>query len=104
MTPERYFLMMVLGGPLALLLIATIGAYFHREGIEHLLDWKPTRSLTREVSMRRGETQQLLEAVNRRRRARGAPERTLEECLQAAVPSGGSGASGESGETERAGN
>ena len=83
MTPERYFLMMVLGGPLALLLIGMIGAYFHRDGIEHLLDWKPTRSLTREIAMHGSETEQLLEAVNRRRRARGAPERTLEEWLQA---------------------
>jgi len=81
MTPERYFLIVVLGGPLVLFAIAAIGAYFHRDGIEYLLDWKPTRSLKQEIAMQTGETEQLLEAVNRRRRARGAPERTLEDWI-----------------------
>ena len=81
MTPERYFLIVVVGGPLALLAIAAIGAHFHRDDNEYLLDWKPTRSLKREIAMQTGETEQLLEAVNRRRRARGAPERTLDEWI-----------------------
>ena len=82
MTPNLYFLLMVLGLPAAILLIAVLGASLHRHDDERLLDWKPTRSPTREAELHVGETQQMLDAVNRYRRSRGAPERRLQEVTE----------------------
>jgi hypothetical protein len=76
---EAYFLGMVLGVPLLLLLVALLAGYFHRDGYAELLDWKPTRSPEREVELELGDVEQMLEAQNRHRRRRGAPERTLDD-------------------------
>ena len=78
MTPQLYFILVVVGLPLLMLLIAAVGGYSYREGYQRLLDWIPAR-LGREVTLHSSETEQLLEAINRHRRARGEPERTLDD-------------------------
>ena len=78
MSPNVYFVFMVLGMPLAILGIALLAGYFYRGGYERLLDWKATRSPEREAELE-GDTHQMLRALNRYRRLRGAPERTLGE-------------------------
>jgi hypothetical protein len=79
---EAYFLAMVIGFPLVVLAVALLAGYFHRDGYAELLDWKPTRSPEREVELELGDIQQMLDAQNRHRRRRGAPERTLEEVTE----------------------
>jgi hypothetical protein len=81
MTPidEAYFLGMVVGVPLLLLVVALIAGYFHRDGYAELLDWKPTRSPEREIQLELDDIEQMLDAQNRHRRRRGAPERTLDD-------------------------
>jgi hypothetical protein len=81
---QTYFLAMVLGLPLLLLLIALLAGHFYREGPEELLDWRPTRSLEKEAELENGEVQQMLAALNRYRRERGASERTLEDVTERA--------------------
>jgi hypothetical protein len=76
---QAYFLVMVFGVPLAILVIAMLGAHFYRGGSDELLDWKPTRSPKREAELQLNEVHQMLAAQNRYRRLRGEPERSLEE-------------------------
>jgi hypothetical protein len=76
---QLYFLIMVLGVPLALLAIAIAAAYFYGGGNAEILDWKPTRSPEREAELQLSDIDQMLAAQNRYRRLRGAPERSLEE-------------------------
>jgi hypothetical protein len=76
--PETYFLLIVLGTPLAILIVALLAALFHR-GYEDVLDWRPTRSPEREAELQESDVGQMLAAQNRYRRMRGAPERTLEQ-------------------------
>jgi hypothetical protein len=79
---ELYFLAMVFGPPVAMLLIAMVAALAHRD-VTDVLDWKPTRTPKTEWELRSSEISQMLEAANRYRRLRGEPERTLEEVLDA---------------------
>ncbi len=81
---QTYFLAMVLGLPLVLLVLALVAAYLHGDGYMDLLDWKPTRSPQREAELEVGEVEQMLAAQNAHRRRRGAPERTLEEVTERA--------------------
>jgi len=76
---ETYFLLLVLGFPVTILVVAAIGGHFYRGGYEDVLDWKPTRSPQREAELQLGEIDQMLAAQNKYRRLRGAPERSLEE-------------------------
>jgi hypothetical protein len=76
---QAYFLVMVFGFPLAMLVIAMLGAHFYPGGSDELLDWKPTRSPKREAELQLNEVHQMLAAQNRYRRLRGVPERSLEE-------------------------
>lgn len=76
---EAYFLAMVIGLPLLLLALALLAGHFYRDGVEQLLDWQPTRSPEREAELASGDIEQMLAALNRYRRRRGAPERSLEE-------------------------
>src|SRR4051794_3173561 len=71
---------LVLGLLTALVLI---GLYHPRSGAD-ALGWRPTRSPELEVQNEIDDLDQMLEAANRRRRARGAPELT-EEGLRASV-------------------
>jgi hypothetical protein len=82
MTASLYFILIVVGLPVAFLLIAMVGTRLHHDGNEQLLDWKPTRSPRREAELHAGDTQQMLDALNRYRRLRGAPERSLEEITE----------------------
>jgi hypothetical protein len=84
---QAYFLAIVLGVPLAMLLIAMLGAHFYHGGSDELLDWKPTRSPKREAELQLNEVHQMLAAQNRYRRLRGAPERSLEEVTEQALAS-----------------
>ncbi len=76
---EAYFLIMVLGLPLLLAVVALLAGLLYGDAPEELLDWRPTRSLEKEAELEHGDVRQMLDALNRYRRARGAPERTLEE-------------------------
>jgi hypothetical protein len=75
---ETYFLLIVLGTPLLILILALLAAR-SRRGNEDILDWKPTRSPEREAELQKSDVAQMLAAQNRYRRMRGAPERTLEQ-------------------------
>lgn len=74
---EAGFLFVVVGCPIAICVVAVIGAHFHdRENIE-LFDDRPAPAT--ELHARRSEVEEMLETVNRSRRARGAPARTLQQ-------------------------
>jgi len=79
---QTYFLVMVFGVPLGLIVIAMLGSHLYRGGSDELLDWKPTRSPKREAELQLNEVHQMLAAQNRYRRRRGAPERSLEEVTE----------------------
>jgi hypothetical protein len=83
---EVVFLSVVLGIPLLICLIAVIGSHFHEGDNATLIDWKPTRSAEAEARMKRSEVDQMLAAVNRYRRARGAGERSLDEITSPRPP------------------
>jgi hypothetical protein len=73
------FAVIILGGT-ALLIIALllIGAFHPRSGAD-VLRWQPTRSPEVEAQNEIDDLDQMIEAQNERRRARGERERTLEE-------------------------
>jgi hypothetical protein len=79
---QIYFLAMTIGFPLLVLLLAILSGHFYRGGPEELLDWKPTRSPELEAKLQVGDVEQMLAAQNRYRRARGAPERSLDEVTE----------------------
>jgi hypothetical protein len=81
---EAYFLMMVLGLPALLLALSLLAGLLYRDGPEELLDWRPTRSPQKEAELEHGDVQQMLAALNRYRRERGAPERSLAEVTERA--------------------
>jgi hypothetical protein len=60
------------------LIFAAIGKYHPVSGAE-VLDWKPTRSPEVEAELELDDIDQMLEAQNARRRARGEAERTEDE-------------------------
>jgi hypothetical protein len=76
---QDYFLLIVLGFPVTILVLAVLAGLFHRAGCDDVLDWKPTRSPQREAELHLGEVDQMLAALNNYRRLRGAPECSLEE-------------------------
>lgn len=86
---EIAFLSFVIGIPIAICLIAMIGSHFHEGDNARLIDWKPTRSPEAEARMKSSEVDQMLAAVNRYRRARGARERSLEEIVSRRARAGG---------------
>ena len=86
-----YFLVMVIGVPLVIVLLAIVVGYLYRDhdaGYPYrdhdaeVLDWKPTRSAETEARLHSDEIDQLLAAQNRLRRRRGAPERSLEQATE----------------------
>jgi hypothetical protein len=79
---QAYFLVMVLGLPLVFLLLAMLAGASHRGGYATLLDWRPTRSPQREAELQHDDVDQMLAALNRYRRQRGAPSRSLEEATR----------------------
>jgi hypothetical protein len=57
------------------LIFLAIGKYYPGSGAEQV-DWRPTRSPELEVELEIDDVDQMIEAQNVRRRARGAPEIT----------------------------
>jgi hypothetical protein len=87
---QIYFLVMAVGVPLSLFVIAMLAGLLRRDGYPEL-DWKPTRSPEREAELELSEIDQMLAAQNRYRRRRGAPERSLEEISERAGAESGLG-------------
>ena len=66
----------MLGGIAGLVVaLLLIGRYHPRSGAD-VLDWKPTRSVETEILLEFDDVDQMIEATNERRRARGEPEIT----------------------------
>ena len=72
MSDGTYFVLVVVGLPVMIVAIAMLAGCLHRDDDERLLDWKPTRSPRREAELQAGDVHQMLAAVNRYRRMRGA--------------------------------
>ena len=69
----------MLGGTaLVIIALMLIGAFHPRSGAD-VLQWRPTRSAETEAQNEVDDVDQMIEAANERRRARGKPEKTLEE-------------------------
>jgi len=79
------FAVIILGlvGLLILALLA-LGKWYPGSGAEQL-HWRPTRSPEVEAENELDDLQQMLEAANERRRARGKPERTLEDVERSVI-------------------
>ena len=78
------FALVIFGGGIAVVLVfLALGKWYPGTGAEQL-DWKPTRSAETEVRNEIDDLDQMLEAANARRRARGAAELT-EDGLHAQV-------------------
>src|SRR5438034_1290534 len=74
----------MLGGVAALVIaFLLLGKYYPGSGAD-VLDWRPTRSPEVEAQNEIDDLEQLLEATNARRRARGEPELT-EDTVRAQV-------------------
>jgi hypothetical protein len=73
------FALIMLGGVAVLVLVLLLlGRFYPGSGAEQL-DWRPTRSPELEIQNEIDDLDQMREAVNRRRRARGQAELTDEE-------------------------
>ena len=81
MDPFVAIMVGIVGGLLVALIL--LGLYHPRSGSD-ALQWRPTRSAEVEVQNEIDDLDQMLEAANRRRRARGDAELT-EESLRASV-------------------
>jgi hypothetical protein len=75
---DLFVLVMVGLGAAFLLAILALGRFYPGSGAEQL-DWRPTRSVELEVQNEIDDLEQMVEAVNARRRARGQAELTDEE-------------------------
>ncbi|HKE79389.1 MAG TPA: hypothetical protein VKB54_08780 [Solirubrobacteraceae bacterium] len=73
------FALIMLGGVAVLVVVLLLlGRFYPGSGAEQL-DWRPTRSPELEIQNEIDDLDQMREAVNRRRRARGQAELTDEE-------------------------
>jgi tRNA uridine 5-carbamoylmethylation protein Kti12 len=72
--PFALIMLAIVGGGLVVALL--LGRFYPGSGAEQL-DWRPTRSVDVEVQNEIDDVDQMLEAANERRRARGLPERTI---------------------------
>jgi hypothetical protein len=76
------FALIMLGGVAVLVVVLLLlGRFYPGSGAEQL-DWRPTRSPELEIQNEIDDLDQMREAVNRRRRARGQAELTDEELQQ----------------------
>lgn len=73
------FLAVVLGGPLAICVVAVVGAHFHDRDNGTLLGLGSTAPPESEHGRTARELEDMLGAVNRYRRRRGASERSIDE-------------------------
>ena len=67
---------------LLMLVIAMLAGYFNGDSNEELLDWRLTRSPKRESELQVRDLDQMLSALNKYRRQRGASERSLKEVVE----------------------
>ena len=72
-----YFLAIVLGFPLVMLLLALVGGYLYRGRDAELLDWKPTRSPEREAELSIDDIDQMRASLENLRQRRWARETLL---------------------------
>jgi hypothetical protein len=73
------FAVIMLGGVAALVIaLLLLGRFYPGSGADQL-DWRPTRSADLEVANEIDDLDQMREAVNRKRRARGKPDLTDED-------------------------
>jgi hypothetical protein len=73
------FALIMLGGVAGLVIVLLLlGRFYPGSGAEQL-DWRPTRSAEVEVQDEIDDLDQMREAVNRRRRARGEAELTEDD-------------------------
>jgi hypothetical protein len=80
------FALIMLGGVGALVVVLlAIGRFYPGSGADQL-DWRPTRSPEVEVANEIDDLEQMREAVNRRRRARGEADLTDEDLLGPGPP------------------
>jgi hypothetical protein len=70
------FALIMLGLVVALIVFVLILGRYHPKSGADVLRWQPTRSAELEVQNEVDDLEQMLEATNRRRRARGEPELT----------------------------
>ena len=76
MDPFALIMLGILGG--LLLWVLFLGLYHPRSGSD-VLQWRPTRSAELEMQNEIDDVDQMLEAANQRRRARGEVELTEDE-------------------------
>lgn len=76
MDPFALVMLAMVAGLLVALVL--LGLFHPRTGAQ-TLDWRPTRSPEQEMQNEIDDLEQLLEAVNRRRRARGQQELSAAE-------------------------
>jgi hypothetical protein len=79
--PFAVIMIGIVGGMLVGLVL--LGLFHPRSGAQ-TLDWRPTRSVEEEIQNEIDDLDQMLEAANARRRARGVPELT-EDGIRASV-------------------
>jgi HD-GYP domain-containing protein (c-di-GMP phosphodiesterase class II) len=79
------FAIIMLGGTAVLIIALMLIGVFHPRSGADVLQWKPTRSPEVEAQNEIDDLDQMVEAANERRRAKGRPERTLEEVEQSVV-------------------
>jgi hypothetical protein len=75
---DLFVLVMVGLGAAFLLAILALGRFYPGSGAEQL-DWRPTRSVELQVQNEIDDLEQMVEAVNARRRARGQAELSDDE-------------------------
>jgi hypothetical protein len=73
------FALIMLGGVAGLVVVLLLLGRFYPGSGAQQLDWRPTRSAEVEVQNEIDDVDQMREAVNRRRRARGEAELTEED-------------------------
>jgi hypothetical protein len=79
------FAAIMLGGTAVLIIaLMLIGAFHPRSGAD-VLRWRPTRSPEAEAQTEIDDVDQMIEAANARRRARGKPERSLQDIERSVV-------------------
>jgi hypothetical protein len=73
------FALIMLGGVAGLVIVLLLLGRFYPGSGAQQLDWRPTRSVEVEVQNEIDDVDQMREAVNRRRRARGEAELTEDD-------------------------
>jgi hypothetical protein len=76
------FVVLMIGGVAAIFVALLLLGYFYPGNGTDVLEWKPTRSAEVEVQNEIDDIDQMLEAANARRRARGQAELTEESLRQ----------------------